>query len=248
MFASQRMRKHRLTGMIAFGLVAVMGSVGWADMLAGLPDMVVSNGEIVSVMHNGTTYIVADGDLVLGQTTRWWVDSGGNEILWVEGDPTIPPGPPVPGTSSPKAGDVGSHADNFLVTGPDISSLDGINFQETIFDNASDTFFLFERGGNDSGFWQAILDDSGTLGSAVEFTRGDLGGPLAFYEDTEQDGAGQANYGVVFTTDQLVKGVRITASGHDTFSISTPVPEPSTLLMFALGTLGLVALWRRRRL
>ena len=46
----------------------------------------------------------------------------------------------------------------------DISSIDGIDFQETIFPFETDTIFLFERGGNDTGTWQGINPD-GSWGS-----------------------------------------------------------------------------------
>jgi len=178
----------------------------------------VIDGAIVSLRYEGTEYVVADGDLLLGTTTRWYVDAG-VETLWAEGDPA--PAATVSGTSNPKDGDVGSKADNFLFTldgSTNISSIDGIDFQETIFPSLTDTFFHFERGGNDTGTWQAILAD-GSLGAPVSFSA------AAAYADTGVNVNGQNAYGVVFRTDVPVKGVRITASGHDTFSISVPTPS-----------------------
>ena len=154
------------------------------------------------------------------------------------GTPTDPP--PVPNTSNPKADDIGAHADNFLLRENgvnNISSLDGINFQETIFPVLSTKFFLFERGGNDSGTWQAILEDD-TLGPAVQFTGS------TDYADTGVGVSGQNAWGVAFLTDQPVKGVRVTASGHDTLSISIPVPEPSSLLLIIVGACGVA--WSTR--
>ena len=216
-----------------FALVVMAGPVK-ADSLSGLADVTVVDGAIVSLRNAGTEYVVADGDLVLGTTTRWYVVDG-VETLWVEGDPA--PADTVSGTSNPKAGDVGSKADNFLITldgNVDISSIDGINFQQTIFPSLTDTFFLFERGGNDKGTWQAILAD-GSLGAAVAFDKTSNGGPYADTGVYATDG--QNAYGVVFTTDVPVIGVRITASGHDTLSISTPKgadpvgPAPPELLV-----------------
>ena len=193
------------------------------DALEGLVDVNVVDGAIVSVQYEGTDYIVADGDLIQGTSTRWYIpDDTNTATLWVEGDPAPPA--TVGGTSNPKAGDVGSRADNFLFTldgSNHMSSIDGINYQETIFATPRNTFFLFERGGNDTGVWQAILAD-GTLGPEVAFDKAANGGP---YADTGVSAAGQNAYGVVFKTDRFVQGVRITASGHDTLSISAPAPQ-----------------------
>ncbi len=207
---------------LTFFAMAFMAAPVGADTLSGLADVTVVDGAIVSLRHAGTEYVVADGDLVLGTTTRWYIDPGtGTETLWVEGDPA--PAATVSGTSSPKSGDVGSKGDNFLFTldgSTNISSIDGIDFQETIFPSLTDTFFLFERGGNDTGTWQAILAD-GSLGAAVAFDKASNGGP---YANTGVSANGQNAHGVVFTTNVPVMGVRITAAGHDTLSISTPAP------------------------
>jgi len=209
--------------LIVLALVAMVGSVQ-ADTLSGLADVTVVDGAIVSLQYEGKEYVVANGDLVPGTTTRWYIPADtGIPTLWVEGDPA--PTATVSGTSNPKAGDVGSKADDFLFTldgSTSISSIDGIDYQETIFAAPSDTFFLFERGGNDVGTWQAILTD-GSLGAEVAFDKATNGGP---YADTSVSVNGQNAYGVVFTTDAPAIGVRITASGHDTLSISTPAPEP----------------------
>ena len=187
--------------------------------LAGLADVNVVGDAIVSLRYKGTNYVVADGDLTLGTSTRWYLDANGVETLWADGAPT--PAATVAGTSNPKSGDVGSKADNFLfaVGGAyDISSIDGINFQETIFPVPSNTFFVFERGGNDAGSMQAILAD-GSLGPAVALKKAADGGP---YAKTPFKAAGSDAYGVVFRTNVPVAGVRITASGFDCLSISIP--------------------------
>jgi hypothetical protein len=97
-----------------------------------------------------------------------------------------------------------------------LSSIDGINYQETVFAAPTKTIFVFERGGNDTGTFQAILSD-GSLGPAVAFVTAAKGGPFA---DTKVNVGGQNAFGTVFTTDVPVKGVRITASGFDALSIS----------------------------
>lgn len=189
--------------------------------LAGLADVNVVDDAIVSINYKGIDYVVAEGDLTLGTTTRWYLDANDVEILWAEGDPA--PAATVDGTSSPKVGDVGSHADNFqfAVEGAaNISSIDGINFQETVFESPSSIFFIFERGGNDAGSMQAIMAD-GSLGDAVEFAKASNGGP---YAKTGYKVSGQDEYGVVFKTNVPVMGVRVAASGHDTLSISIPTP------------------------
>ena len=207
-------------------VLAVAGTSAQADKLTGLADVTVVNGEIISLRYEGTEYVIADGLLALGTTTRWYID-GGVEVLWPDGDPVPAAAPTVAGTSDAKVGDVGSKADNFLFTlngSTDISSIDGINFQQTLFPFWTKTIFHFERGGNDNGTWQAILPD-GSLGAPVPFT-----GQTA-YANTGVGVNGQNAFGVVFTTDVPVQGVRITASGHDTLSISAlaVIPDIATL-------------------
>jgi len=190
--------------------------------LVGLSDVNVVSDAIVSLRYKGTQYVVANGDLTLGATTRWYVDANGVETLWVDGTPA--PAATVSGTSNPKTGDIGPKADNFLfVVGgaADISSIDGINFQQTFFGQPSKTFFIFERGGNDAGTMQATFAD-GSLGPAVAFTTAAKGGP---YANTGYGAAGQNAYGVVFRSAVPAVGVRITASGHDTLSISIPTVD-----------------------
>ena len=214
---------QKLLSSILFA-VLVMAIPVEADTLSGLADVTVVDGAIVSLRHEGTEYVVANGDLVLGTTTRWYIPADtGIPTLWVDGDPA--PAATVSGTSNPKEGDVGSKADNFLFTldgSTNISSIDGIDYQETIFRSSTKTIFLFERGGNDVGTWQAILTD-GSLGTEVAFDKTSNGGP---YADTGVSVNGQNAFGVVFTTDVPVIGVRIAASGHDTLSISATAPAP----------------------
>jgi len=214
---------RKLICLAFFALVVMAAPVG-ADTLSGLADVTVVDGAIVSFRYEGTEYVVDDGVLALGTTTRWYIPPSGVETLWVDGTPT--PDATVSGTSTVKAGDVGPKADNFLFTlngSTNISSIDGIDFQETVFPFLTNTLFHFERGGNDTGTWQAILAD-GSLGAPVAFSA------ATAYADTGVSVNGQNAYGVVFTTDVPVKGVRITASGHDTLSISalTHIPVFAT--------------------
>jgi len=198
-------------------MLAFAHTCALADELVGLSDVTAVGGAIISLRYEGVEYVVEDGDLVLGTTTRWYIQ-GGVETLWEEGTPT--PAATVTGTSTVKAGDVGSKADNFNFTdgGTNISSIDGIDFQQTVFPSLSKVFFHFERGGNDTGTWQAIYAN-GSLGTPVQFTASNV------YADTGVNVNGQNAFGVVFLTDAPAIGVRITASGHDTFSISIPAPE-----------------------
>jgi len=207
---------------VIFCSLAVMAAPVGADTLSGLADVTVADGAVISLRHAGTEYVVANGDLALGTTTRWYVPTAtGIPTLWVDGDPV--PAATVSTTSNPKSGDVGSKADNFLflVNGAsDISSIDGIDYQETVFPFLTRTVFVFERGGNDAGTCQAILAD-GSLGATVTLEKAANGGP---YADTKVGVAGQNAFGLVFTTDAPVKGIRIAASGFDALSISAPAP------------------------
>ena len=234
------MKRHFLVTFPAIVLLSMLlCSAAWADMLSGLPDVTVVDDAIVSLGYLGTEYVVADGDLILGTTTRWYIPTDtGIETLWPEGDPAPPA--TVSGTSNPKDTDVGSKADNFLFRldgNTNISSLDGIDFQQTVFPTLVDTIFVFERGGNDNGTVQVILADD-SLGTALTLTKN--GAP---YASTGVDVGGQTAFGYVLTTDVPVKGLRITASGHDALSISA-IPEPATIALLGLGGLALL---RRRR-
>jgi hypothetical protein len=220
------------------GIVLLCGTVH-ADTLSGLPDVTVVDNAVVSLNYMGTDYVVADGDLILGTTTRWYViDSV--EYHWPDGDPNPAGTPTVGGTSSPKSGDIGAKADDFLfrLEGSNhISSIDGIDFQETVFPSLVDTIFVFERGGNDNGTVQPILADD-SLGAELPLIKN--GAP---YANTGVNVGGQNAFGYVLTTDVPVKGLRITASGHDALSVSA-IPEPATICLLSLG--GLLALRRRR--
>ncbi len=107
-------------------LVVATGSAQ-ADTLTGLADVTVADGAIVSLRVDGTEYVVADNDLILGTTSRWYIPADSNEaVLWAEGDPA--PEATVSDTSDPKEGDVGSKADNFqfaLEGSTNLSSIDG---------------------------------------------------------------------------------------------------------------------------
>jgi hypothetical protein len=113
-----------------------------------------------------------------------------------------------------------------------------------MFAQPADAFFLFERGGNDAGSWQAINADRSPAGPVIDFIKGSDGGP---YADTGVDVGGQNAWGVIFMTDSPVDGVRITASGHDTFSISVAVPEPGSAALLVLGLVGIAVTRRSRR-
>ena len=222
------MKKHFLVTFPAIVLLSMfLCTAVQADQLVGLgsPDVVGGvvdgNEVVVSLTYAGTEYVVADGALVTGTTTRWYIPaSTGVETQWVDGDPVQPEMPTVAGTSNPKVGDHGWKADNFTFRVPswtnDICSIDGIDFMQTVFESLSDTFFVFERNGNDNGTVQAIRSD-GSLGPALTLTGG--GSPYAATGISVGD---QDAYGFVLITDAPAKGLRITASGFDALSISIP--------------------------
>ncbi len=205
------------TSLVVVLLSMLLCTVAQADTLAGVSDITVVDGALASIRHDGTEYVVANEDLMLGTTTRWYIPAAtGVPTLWVEG--VAAPAATVTGTSDPKVSDVGSKADTwtFGVAGAagGISSIDGIDFQETIFPLPTKMIFVFERGGNDNGTVEPILAD-GSLGTALTLTAN--GAP---YANTGVNVGGQNAFGYVFTSDEPVMGLRITASGHDTLSIS----------------------------
>jgi len=211
------MKTQFLVTSVAMALLSVqLCSVARADELAGVSDVTVVDGTLTSFRYDGTEYVTDSEDLILGTTTRWYVPAAtGVPTLWPEGDPA--PADTVTGTSNSKIGDVGSKGDNFSFTldgATNISSIDGIDFQETIFPVPTKMIFVFERNGNDNGTVQGILPD-GSLGAALPLAAN--GAP---YASTGVDVNGQAAFGYVFISDKPVMGLRITASGHDTLSIS----------------------------
>jgi hypothetical protein len=197
-----------------------------ADTLSGFSDITAASDAIVSLRYAGTEYVVANGDLMLGTTTRWYIPAAsGVPTLWADGTPA--PAATTTAGAPPKPEDPGAEADNFLFrknNANDMSSIDGINYQETIFPRLTKTIFVFERGGNDTGTFEAILAD-GSLGPAVSFKTASSGGPFA---DTKVGVAGQNAFGTVFTTDNPVKGVRINAPGFDALSVSA-LPASATI-------------------
>ena len=197
-------------------LMLVCSGAG-ADQLVGVSEITMAGGNIVSIRHGGTEYVVANGDLILGTTTRWYIPAAtGVPTLWAEGAPA--PAATVTGTSDPKVSDVGSKADNWTlaVAGAvgGMSSIDGINYQETVFPLPTKLIFVFERGGNDNGTVQPILLD-GSLGASLPLKAS--GAP---YANTGVNVGGQNAFGYALVTDAPVIGLRITASGHDAMSIS----------------------------
>lgn len=207
----------KLVCVISLSLVFLVTCVQ-ADTLTGFSDITMAGNTLASLRYGGTEYVVANGDLMLGTTTRWYIPAAtGVATLWKDGDPA--PAATVPGSSDPKRADIGAHADDwiFATSGAagGICSIDGINYLETVFAAPTKTIFVFERGGNDTGKFQAILAD-GSLGPEVAFKNAAGGGPWA---DTKVGVSGQNAFGTVFTTDVPVKGIRISAPGFDALSI-----------------------------
>ncbi len=213
-------------------LISIVG-IASAEITA-FNDVTVVDGSLATLTWSGTSYSAAQ--LVLGTTTRYYNNDQGGVTAW------LPEGSEVPGdlvavsgTSNAKVDDVGSHADNFLWAGADISSLDGLVYQETIFATPTDTIFVFERGGNDSGTIYGITGGAIDGGTALDKT---------IHYGTIGNFSGQTDKGYVVQFDTAVDGIRIAASGHDSLTVTT-IPEPATMSILALG--GLLALRRRRK-
>jgi len=148
-------------------------------------------GTILDITSGGDTYVVANGDLVTGTTTKW---DGDTQIF----DGTYPP----------------EGADNFgFAVAGDCCSLDGITHMITVFAELHDTFFIYENGGNQPGTIQCVFADD-SLGVAQAFTA------ATFVDTTYDTGIGAQDLkGLVFTTDVPVKGVRIDSTGFDCFTV-----------------------------
>jgi hypothetical protein len=59
-----------------------------ADALTGFKDITLSGNALVSLTYQGTEYVVANGDLMLGTTTRWYIPADTKiPTLWVDGAP-----------------------------------------------------------------------------------------------------------------------------------------------------------------
>jgi hypothetical protein len=153
-------------------------------------------GDILTISHDGETYLVGDGDLFNGTTTRYdgeTVYNGGSYLS--------------------------EYADDFDIG--DAASLDGITHMESIFAEPAKIFFIFENSGNDDITVQGI-DASGDLtGTTVSLT-----GNTSDYGDTGYIGAGQPAKGFCFMVDKEVYGIRITGGGFDALSVSAVYQAP----------------------
>ena len=185
---------------LAVTLVFVLTvGVASAGMVTGFSAVTVDDSSdpgtvtLTDLTYNGVTYTSAQ--FIFGTTTRFYDSETGSTEVWTEG--TGVPGNivNVPGSSSPKAGDVGSHGDNALWLtegdGPDISSLDALPYQETLFSSPVNVVFVFERGGNDDGTIIPILVGGG-LGMPSTLTG--PGDPYALIGNY----SGQNDHGYVF--------------------------------------------------
>ena len=224
--------------------VVLMAGIASADIVSGFTDVTLDTsvaGEIIMTDLTWGWITYNSGQFIYGTTERYYNTTNGTTELWVNGSGVPADILAVSGTSTPKVGDTGDHADNNIWrTGGanNISSLDAIAYQETIFASPVDTIFVFERGGNDGGTVQAILVGGG-LGTPFTLTAG--GAP---YANVSLLTGGSGEFGYVYESDIPIAGIQIAAPGHDAFTVVT-IPEPTTLALLGLG--GLLAIVRRRR-
>ena len=184
---------------VALAFIFLGTGIAAADSVTPFNTVTIDNSDAANVFLSELvfgTVAYSPSSFNYGTTTRFYNNDAAGTSVWAEGDPVPADLVPVAGTSNPKVGDVGSNADNnvWFTTSPDISSLDGIAFQQTIFDAPVQTIFVFERGGNDNGSIQPILLDD-TLGGALNLVGGGL--PYSLIGNF----SGQNDFGYVYTAD-----------------------------------------------
>ena len=80
------LNKKKTGGMLlCFAMVCGLIASVHADSLIGLSTITVVEDAIVDITYMGTTYVVDDGDLALGTTTRHYI-IGSDEFVWSDED------------------------------------------------------------------------------------------------------------------------------------------------------------------
>ena len=240
------MTTRYLVGVYSLGLMASLAS---GATVTGFNAATFDNSDPDNITLTGLTFdsvSYTSSQFVYGTTQRYYNVTGGGTAVWSPELSTFPvDGTAVAGTSTPKVYDVGSDADNNIWRlaptdgglAPDMASIDGLPFLQTIFAAPVTEIFLFERGSGDPGSLLPILSQDGSVLGTTPLT-------LAYSQVVGISIDNQNVQGFVYQPDSPVWGFRVSASGLDALSILA-VPEPSIASLFGLSLLGLAA--RRRR-
>jgi hypothetical protein len=218
--------------LLVLSLVLAFASPAIAAMLSPHTNVTESSRIVQSINNYNSETYTAGTDLVLGTTTRYQSDG------------------------SPHVGGLDG-ADNFDLTtqtSRQDSSDNTLAYIETIFGDgeteAYDTFFIFERHGDEDGWIEAIYETG--LGDKISFSnRGGQFGDTGIQIDNNKN---INAWLAVYELTSPAIGIRITnedpsGNAFDALSISavgTPIPIPGAVWLLGSGLVGVIFLRRKR--
>lgn len=166
-----------------------------------------------------------------------------------------------PRSITPTSGDLQGALANYNLTSIVVTrEAKGLAIVDVSFANPTNTFFLWERGGNSDLLVQALNADGGVIGSYTVLRQNYTATGIVITTDNGSFlNNGQALGALGFQTDEAVSRLRLASFQTDVLNYNGPdykilasatalpaVPEPSTYLLLAVG-LGAVGYVVRRR-